>query len=774
MSNDTGLDQSKIPKRLASSRSRPSSSHQNLSPRSIHSKHSPAQSPTSRSDIERKSFQGDHHRHRFMNYNTNNLSPKSIHQLKNSIHHQVNQKSPSKSPPKSQLKPSTTSNLHSFLGPPSNSHYSPHYGSQNLNSTPTKRKPPPKLNSNEIIKSIKSNLDHQSIKSKSPSSSHSISPSPSPSYHSNQLSPSVSPHSIIKLINSRSPSPIDRHTKLAKKIGSVLSAPFKTSSSRRNSDLSQTQIGLTDLNQNSVLKSSTSNNQLNMLFNNSKEELSEHLPKMPCVANPSPQSNPLPSDHHQIENLTPAEKIIQTSRKSDPIFIVPDSPERVLRVVNGNATTSTKASLKSPDDPSIHSDLQPINTHETLPLNHPQDPSRVSFQSSSIYCFKCTEIDHKLTLEIERSKNLTRNLEEQTIKFEQFRNWTTAKITTMDHALKAQENLLQAFERRMYERTEKPDIKSDYLIALQKDFVELHARLVKLENKQIEGEPSTVPTPSVDPSNFTSHSSSLDGPDSARSFFTKSTSLGSSIPSSREFLDLENHHELEKFPSLKEIQSARAYSSPSPITSDIEIKKSSEMSTPRKPMTWKASSPANMISKLAPPCNSSPLSPNNSKTRSAPATPTSRSPRPRYTSALGVKSVLPINYSPSGLNKTKINSNSDSILKENLSNYQNLPSPIDNLPSTPLTRHSKPWDVLNRTIGQGITNPTSMARSESNNFHSKKLSVINNNQQSFRKLNENGLKSVAIDRQHVTSPLKIDMSRKKPVVGDLIKMFDAK
>ncbi|KNZ54867.1 hypothetical protein VP01_2828g1 [Puccinia sorghi] len=68
---------------------------------------SPSPSPT-RSETERRSFQGDHHRHRFMNYYSPNKQKEN------------------------------------HLGPPNNAHYSPHYGSQ-----PEKRKPPPTTPLNE-------------------------------------------------------------------------------------------------------------------------------------------------------------------------------------------------------------------------------------------------------------------------------------------------------------------------------------------------------------------------------------------------------------------------------------------------------------------------------------------------------------------------------------------------------------------------------------------------------------------------------------------------
>jgi hypothetical protein len=350
--------------------------------------------------------------------------------------------------------------------------------------------------------------------------------------------------------------------------------------------------------------------------------------------------------------LTHAQKIIHDTRSREAMSILPESPERVLRVVNGSASLSTRASNQSPTTTSDREqtlNLSSCNT--TQPLSIAPNASRRSFQSSTAqHCSKCVDLEHKLSAEVERSRALERALEEQTHKLEQFRNWSTAKVTTLDHALQAQERLLQQVERRMAEKHDKPDIKSDYLIALQKDFVELNTRLAALESKQDgqEGEQENEDNNHDDADGQgrfrdTTHALAYAHSQSPQ----QRAVLGRTTPLSQVTRLLE---EADSSGPEGWSQKVRAYSTPPLVVGGSRRtagggETPSEPGTPRKPgmSPWKPSSPANLASKLVPP-SSTPGSPGGGGgSRSAPATP-SRSPRPRYTSALGAKAPSPLGF----------------------------------------------------------------------------------------------------------------------------------
>ncbi|WAR63375.1 hypothetical protein PtB15_18B460 [Puccinia triticina] len=457
---------------------------------------SPAPSPSaSNIDRERKSFQGEHHRHRFMH------------------------------------------NPH--LRPPNNAHYSPHYGSPTSQQQPSpssKRKPPPPLEQQPNINNKRTNT-------------------PSPTHNNTR-----------KRTNTPSPTPSPRSgTAIVRKIGSALTAPFRHSASRRGSDASE--IGPSDI------------HDLRQLVT------PEHLPWMP-----SPGSGG--ADENQDGALTEAQQIIRQTRTPRDER---GSPERVLRVVNGSASLSTRAST------SRQSALDQLcNTTQPLKIS-----SRHSFQSAlttttattttKAGCSKCLALEHQLAVESDRARNLELALDAQTQKLDQLRTWATAKVSHLDTTLRQQEQLLQQVEQQMAQKRG-PDIKSDYLIALQKDFVDLNARLALLESKH-------APQDDADANN------------------TPEDDLRQS----------------EYISTLRDQRPARdktrAYSTPPLATT-----------TPgahaRAP--WKPASPATMASKLRPPSTSTPASPS---ARSTPTTPVSgASPRPRYTSALAAKAPSPLGF----------------------------------------------------------------------------------------------------------------------------------
>ncbi|WAQ93376.1 hypothetical protein PtA15_18A437 [Puccinia triticina] len=457
---------------------------------------SPAPSPSaSNIDRERKSFQGEHHRHRFMH------------------------------------------NPH--LRPPNNAHYSPHYGSPTSQQQPSpssKRKPPPPLEQQPNINNKRTNT-------------------PSPTHNNTR-----------KRTNTPSPTPSPRSgTAIVRKIGSALTAPFRHSASRRGSDASE--IGPSDI------------HDLRQLVT------PEHLPWMP-----SPGSGG--ADENQDGALTEAQQIIRQTRTPRDER---GSPERVLRVVNGSASLSTRAST------SRQSALDQLcNTTQPLKIS-----SRHSFQSAlttttattttKAGCSKCLALEHQLAVESDRARNLELALDAQTQKLDQLRTWATAKVSHLDTTLRQQEQLLQQVEQQMAQKRG-PDIKSDYLIALQKDFVDLNARLALLESKHApQDDADTNNTPEDD---------------------LRQSEYISTLRDQRPARD-----------------KTRAYSTPPLATT-----------TPgahaRAP--WKPASPATMASKLRPPSTSTPASPS---ARSTPTTPVSgASPRPRYTSALAAKAPSPLGF----------------------------------------------------------------------------------------------------------------------------------
>ncbi|KNZ54871.1 hypothetical protein VP01_2828g5 [Puccinia sorghi] len=329
--------------------------------------------------------------------------------------------------------------------------------------------------------------------------------------------------------------------------------------------------------------------------------------------------------------LTPAQQIIQDTQHS---------PERILRVVNGSsASVSTRASHQSTTSHHHHSNLSSsCNTTQPLSINNRRrsyQTTTTTSTSTANNCTKCMDLEHKLTIEVERSRALERALEEQTHKLEQFRNWSTAKVTTLDHALQAQERLLQQVERRMAEKHDKPDIKSDYLIALQKDFVELNARLAALEGKQDneeeEEEDDEVPVNNDATEAQENHSQ-------PRSPSPQHAILGRTTPLAYVSRLLEERSLIQDGRDK-----VRAYSTPPLAVATRRAAAQPASAEPGRSLSpWKPSSPANLASKLVPP--TTPGSPN-SNSRSAPATPTSRSPRPRYTTALGNKAPSPLGFS---------------------------------------------------------------------------------------------------------------------------------
>lgn len=761
---------------------------------------SPHSTPT-RSEHDRKSFQGDHHRHRYMSYSA---SPSSLrpspqsrhspadHRARPSPSQRLDAKSPRPSPkgpspqPSSSLRspgahppraPRLLNPTTQHLGAPINAHYSPHYGSPAQRVPTSKRKPPPPISSVDASiptghhSPVSSALTPQTA---SPRSQHSCSRSADPS-------PS---RSHRKLTKSRSPSPSPRSGGLAKIIGSVLTAPFRSSNSRRGSDASEIGLGIHDV-------ARMEPNSLSLTTDHSPSPQpahSERLPFMPSAASSSPgRSSPcgrVPS------HLTVAQQIIHETRSREAMSVVPESPERVLRVVNGTATTSTKASSVSRK--SLDGVFQPSSGDNTRSLSINRDRSRASFPASSVYCSKCIDLESQLTNEVNRSRALERALEEQITKLEQLRNWSTAKVTTLDHALQAQERMLQEVEKRIYENNEKPDIQSDYLIALQKDFIELNARLATLEAKKAEDDGEAFSAPPGD-SCLSNSQSSCETHDSPS---TRPTSLGRITPSSGLSPLPQAQQTYQSYGSsyaFHDREMCRAYSTPPLKMNKTESgKHTPEMMTPRKPITpWKPSSPATLASKLVPPTlGGSPRSPASNNCRSAPATPNSRSPRPRYTSALGVKAPSPLGFNSTGNRKSQDQVGHIEAIKQVQSGGIS-PTPTGGPKSasdTPITaRYRKPFEVLSQTTGQGLANSSvpsnvpwkanrfsSPASKYSNireavgsstpNFHSKRMSVIN-------QLNQNLCNfSPSLDAVP-TKPLAIG-HQKKPVVGDLIKMFD--
>ncbi|POW08016.1 hypothetical protein PSTT_07786, partial [Puccinia striiformis] len=611
---------------------------------------------------ERRSFQGDHHRHRYMTYSSNQKqqSPSSNPSPNQQQQQQQQQ-------PISRLQLNTQQQqLH--LGAPINAHYSPNYGSSGAAAqrAPTsKRKPAPVLQEDPPIL-------------------HSLTPSPSRSQQSNSPSPSPGSRnshrsSIQKLRKSRSPSPSPRSTttEFVKKLGSALTAPFRSSNSRRGSDASEIGLSIQDVSRMTCLPG-----QQILSRSPVDVEMGDHLPSMP-----SPQAN----------HTTLAEEIVLDTRSG-----IPQSPERVLRVVNGSASLSTRAASI---DSRIDNDEDATQSTSIIPSSS----SRFSYQSSALTatrgqqgCKKCLELESKLIDEIERSQNLEKILEDQSVRFEQFRNWSTSKVHTLDHTLKAQEKILQKFEQQMAEKNSnlKVDVKSDYLIALQKDFVLLNSRLALLESqKQHEeeeeegkgkGKERLSPIPPQDHHHHQQHHQQ-----------EEAIIYGRSTPLSYVTKLLEDRNTNEDTRSK-----TRAYSTP-PLASG-----SSPYSSKPSTGNWKPSSPATMASKLLP---ISSTSANNS--RSAPNTPTPTTPhfspssitktndkspcRPRYSLALGNSSNTKAGNSPLGLQRKTPELGVPNRAAAYLGRSPGSPSPHLSASST-----NKPSPTRKPTTEYGYARPT--------------------------------------------------------------------
>jgi len=370
------------------------------------------------------------------------------------------------------------------------------------------------------------------------------------------------------------------------------------------------------------------------------------------------------------------------------------------------------------------------------------------------------DLEHKLTVEVERSRALERALEEQTHKLEQFRNWSTAKVTTLDHALQAQERLLQQVERRMAEKHDKPDIKSDYLIALQKDFVELNARLAALEGKQDDDDDDEEEEKEEDPVKHDQHTSTQAPENNTRSSSPQYAVLGRSTPSAYVSRLLEER-------SLKQDgrDKVRAYSTPPLAVATRRAAQSASVEPGRSPSPWKPSSPANLASKLVPP--TTPGSPS-SNSRSAPATPTSRSPRPRYTTALGNKAPSPLGFSSaartresSGFNHSGSAGSSPSKDIQ-FSRYRQSASPTQQQ-----HHYARPTLASSRYAAATTTTTTTTATTATH--------VVSPTGRRFStgyNRNRPNRPPLVPVTPHGLSSKRPSLGRKKAAVGDLIKMFD--
>ncbi|KAG0146422.1 hypothetical protein CROQUDRAFT_657403 [Cronartium quercuum f. sp. fusiforme G11] len=770
--------------------------------------HRPSASPGAQSTppSERRSFQGDHHRHRYMNQSRSRLSPKSQSgqspaQRLNMNHQQPqarssprsqNGQSPGQhsSPSSGQTKPSSVSPrgptsqsqrvptqtrpTPQHLGAPTNAHYSPHYGStaQPRPSASRRKAPPP-------TSAIDLQMDPTlQTRSRTPDS-------PSPSPRANQAgaienSPRSSVRSMIQhgSHNSRSPSPSPNpspRSGLVRKIGSVLSAPFRSSQSRRGSDASE--IGRPAMSHtpspSGRAQSALMPSPCNSPHERAARELAaildvdgpqapsrERLPRMPS-AGESPGPN-----GRKGRSLTPSQLIARDAQLQESI-VVPDEPERVLRVVNGLATTSTQATFhpRRPDVREVIEDSRAMAPTTSLQAT-PSFTTSTSVTGTSMKCDKCDELERRLEAEQDRVRGLERLVEEQNTRLDQFKNWSTAKINTLEHSLKAHDTMLQELERQQYQTKTSPDIKSTYLIALQKDFVELHSRVVALEAAG-NGVPS-----SIEVGNRISSSVPMSGPAEQRSSSTTGwiSVSASSQPTSngRQTFD-DSPQPISPIPlrSQASSQLLRTYDdnddhvptlphsscpptiSTSPLSTGLELESLGQLepSTPKR-STWQASSPANLASKLAP------LSPPTPK-HATPSSPASRSPRPRYTSALGTKTSLALAFGPGSAGSPGIKRASagpsavDGLrLERALQTGRSTPLPSSSAFTAPNTpSHHKPWQPLDLT-----KNPPNGIG------HSKRFSVISNPSKSVTSLPGFGSNNG---------------SNKKPV-GDLIKMFDQK
>ncbi|KAI8449426.1 hypothetical protein BY996DRAFT_7483168 [Phakopsora pachyrhizi] len=710
--------------------------------------HSTSASPTSSSprEGERRSFQGDHHRYRFMGYaqpSSNQTSPQSRLTSSNS---------PRRPSPGDRTHPSQKNNplgprderrqsrgplpivLKQHLGPPSNAHYSPHYGSTTHRQPTSKRKPAPATSPN-----------HQNLFSPDQPSRALTPESPSPSSRRRQVndfstsdSTSQGPAPVVKPRKSRSPSPSPLGSGFVKKLGSVIASPFKTSNSRAGSDASEIGPDARGASRSPGARRNSRNGALEDLVPTTKE----HLPNMPTPGcGPCPE--PLLIDSNLKSRMTPAEQIIHNHRMNEAV-VVPEPNHQVLRVVNGCPTTSTTASVRPrPDVMSAFERPQEIHSQ----INADRPPSEISQRPSKASCFQM------LCTQLQQIQDLERSLENQTAKLDQLKNWSTAKITTLDHALKSQDSLLQDLQERFYEFSGKPDVKSDYLIALQKDFVELHSRLSELELRSSLSVEGSKQLTSEEIRNVQSRSSN-EGRESliaSPAPSTIPTSVCERFPSSSQISNPSDSSEATKDQS----DSQKAQHGISSLIASTLQQLPAEMTTPRKPASWKASSPANLASKLAPPPGTSPRS--HSGFRSAPTTPSSRSPRPRYTSALGIKASSPLNLRSSSANEDDVVSQNSNTETGKLPgsplaplNFTKKPQRGNTVtePSTPVSRHIGAWEVLEKSKKQSI---------DPINFHSRKLSVL-------------GDRNTNVQETITTKPLVI-RGNKKPV-GDLIRMFD--
>ncbi|KAI8442680.1 hypothetical protein BY996DRAFT_8368603 [Phakopsora pachyrhizi] len=542
-------------------------------------------------------------------------------------------------------------------------------------------------------------------------------------------STSQGPAPVVKPRKSRSPSPSPLGSGFVKKLGSVIASPFKTSNSRAGSDASEIGPDARGASRSPGARRNSRNGALEDLVPTTKE----HLPNMPTPAS----------------RMTPAEQIIHNHRMNEAV-VVPEPNHQVLRVVNGCPTTSTTASVRPrPDVMSAFERPQEIHSQ----INADRPPSEISQRPSKASCSKCDELEKRLCTQLQQIQDLERSLENQTAKLDQLKNWSTAKITTLDHALKSQDSLLQDLQERFYEFSGKPDVKSDYLIALQKDFVELHSRLSELELRSSLSVEGSKQLTSEEIRNVQSRSSN-EGRESliaSPAPSTIPTSVCERFPSSSQISNPSDSSEATKDQS----DSQKAQHGISSLIASTLQQLPAEMTTPRKPASWKASSPANLASKLAPPPGTSPRS--HSGFRSAPTTPSSRSPRPRYTSALGIKASSPLNLRSSSANEDDVVSQNSNTETGKLPgsplaplNFTKKPQRGNTVtePSTPVSRHIGAWEVLEKSKKQSI---------DPINFHSRKLSVL-------------GDRNTNVQETITTKPLVI-RGNKKPV-GDLIRMFD--
>lgn len=572
-----------------------------------------------------------------------------------------------------------------------------------------------------------------------------------------------------------------------RKIGSVLSAPFRSSQSRRGSDASEIN------GQDRAVKKGSSGpsadftkpssqdfqaraaREIAAILDNdgsrNPDNIREHLPRMP-----TPGESPGPRTQPAGDRCPTPSQLNTLGVHLEESIVVPDEKLRVLRVVNGCATTSTQATTNAhrPDVRDVIKEDRPASNLQSTP----SFSTTTSVAAAPFRCNKCDDLEHKLQVEQNRTRALEQLVEDQMTRLDQFKNWSTAKINTLEHALKAHDGLLQDLERQQYDSKSSPDLKSTYLIALQKDFVDLHDRVVSLETfgstKKLT-EPSTRVPSSLSIRGLTDVSSTM-GWNSSVSPSTLATSIGRQTlelpPQPISPVPLRSHptspllHSFDEPEQLEDPQSPTlphascpATVSTSPIPSDLErlqnMNPASEVTTPKR-TTWQPSSPSKLASKLAP------LSPPTPKgVRNTPGTPSSRSPRPRYTAALGTKTASPLSlvsnvgspsikrasagpttsYGNSEISKLerRYTDRTTPMLAQPASTAPNTPS-HNRTPSTPLN-HPRAWQPLDLT------------KNALTGGHTKRFSVISN-------------------PSSTSSPF-VPGSNKKPV-GDLIRMFDQK